>query len=90
MFFRLLPPPSKLANVVPKLNFGIVPLLNCGLLSKLCVCAPFKIRVPLASGIVVSVAGVMKALPLGGMTVSCLKPPGPLPGPLSPTVAKVF
>ena len=58
-------------------------------LNKPCVCVPLSILVPLVTGIVTSRLGVMNGLPLGGITVSCLKPPGPFPRPLSPTVANV-
>src|SRR5699024_7209720 len=67
-----------------------VPLANLGNpLSIECVCAPFITDEPLGKNAVVSLLGVSAILPLGYLIASCLKPPGPLPRPLSPTVANV-
>src|SRR5699024_3355232 len=43
----------------------------------------------LGKNAVVSLLGVSAILPLGYLIASCLKPPGPFPRPLSPTVANV-
>src|SRR5699024_8270046 len=70
--------------------FESVPLANLGMLFNIeCVCAPFITEEPLGRNAVVSLLGVRAILPLGYLIASCLKPPGPLPRPLSPTVAKV-
>src|SRR5699024_10416600 len=70
--------------------FLSVPPLNLGKLFSIeCVCAPFITDEPLGRNAVVSLLGVSAILPLGYLIASCLKPPGPFPRPLSPTVAKV-
>src|SRR5699024_11115569 len=58
-------------------------------LNILCVCAPLITDEPLGKNAVVSLLGVIAILPLGYLIASCMKPPGPLPRPLSPTVANV-
>src|SRR5699024_1833095 len=71
--------------------FLSVPPLNLGKLFSIeCVCAPFITDEPLGRNAVVSLLGVSAILPLGYLIASCLKPPGPFPRPLSPTVANVF
>src|SRR5699024_5340754 len=70
--------------------FESVPLANLGMLFNIeCVCAPFITEEPLGRNAVVSLLGVRAILPLGYLIASCLKPPGPFPRPLSPTVANV-
>src|SRR5699024_7292475 len=70
--------------------FESVPLANLGMLFNIeCVCAPFITEEPLGRNAVVSLLGVRAILPLGYLIASCLKPPGPFPRPLSPTVASV-
>src|SRR5699024_10500914 len=91
-FLGLEPPPPNISQpVVPLANLGNVPLENVGLfaLNIKCVCAPFITDQPLGKNAVVSLLGVIAILPLGYLIASCLKPPGPFPRPLSPTVAKV-
>src|SRR5699024_6655230 len=76
---------------VPPLNLVNVPLENAGLLLLYiaCVCAPLYTVDPCGRNVVVSLLGVSAFLPLGYLIASCLNPPGPLPRPLSPTVANV-
>src|SRR5699024_3442971 len=84
--------PKKLSPFFFFLGFLLdkVPLLNLGNpLNILCVCAPFITDEPLGRNAVVSLLGVSAILPLGYLIASCLKPPGPFPRPLSPTVANV-
>src|SRR5699024_5444062 len=84
--------PKKLSPFFFFLGFLLdkVPLLNLGkLLNIECVCAPFITDDPLGKNAVVFLLGVSAILPLGYLIASCLKPPGPFPRPLSPTVAKV-
>src|SRR5699024_849713 len=84
--------PKKLSSFFFFLGFLLdkVPLANLGIpLSIECVCAPFITDEPLAKNAVVSLFGVSAILPLGYLIASCLTPPGPLPLPLSPTVANV-
>src|SRR5699024_5853086 len=70
--------------------FLSVPPLNLGRLFNIeCVCVPFITDEPLGRNAVVSLLGVSAILPLGYLIASCLKPPGPFPRPLSPTVANV-
>src|SRR5699024_9806508 len=70
--------------------FSSVPPLNLGRLFNIeCVCVPFITDEPLGRNAVVSLLGVSAILPLGYLIASCLKPPGPFPRPLSPTVANV-
>src|SRR5699024_7990391 len=84
--------PKKLSPFFFVLGFLLdkVPLANLGSsLNIECVCAPFITDDPLGKNAVVSLLGVSAILPLGYLIASCLKPPGPFPRPLSPTVANV-
>src|SRR5699024_7570489 len=67
-----------------------VPSLNLGNpLNILCVCAPFITDEPLGKNAVVSLLCFIAILSFRYVIASCLKPPGPFPRHLSPTVASV-
>src|SRR5699024_7101553 len=84
--------PKKLSPFFFFLGFLLdkVPFLNLGNpLNILCICWLFITGEALGRNAVVSRLGVSAILPLGYLIASCLKPPGPFPRPLSPTVANV-